>query len=172
MEENARRSRDDDFRYEIVRHFGILSTSAKGWTKEFNSVSWNGKSPKYDIRDWSAEHQHMSRGINWNSWLNSFPQSSAQHHKTYGVSPAGFRNRHYPRRLRRPGGPRSAFLNSEARRSLSADFRGGRGMRKKDVRTSSIISVTEDFPAAVAGRGESFVFWKGKKLRQERALMV
>ena len=33
MAENVRRGRDDDFRYEIVRHFGILSTSAKGWTK-------------------------------------------------------------------------------------------------------------------------------------------
>ena len=63
MAESVRRDRDDDFRYEIVRHFGILSTSVKGWTKEFNSVSWNGSTPKYDIRDWSAEHQHMSRGI-------------------------------------------------------------------------------------------------------------
>lgn len=42
MAESVRRDRDDDFRYEIVRHFGILSTSVKGWTKEFNSVSWNG----------------------------------------------------------------------------------------------------------------------------------
>ena len=26
-------------------------------------VSWNGKEAKYDIRDWDAEHEHMSRGI-------------------------------------------------------------------------------------------------------------
>lgn len=61
MAENARR--DDDFKYEILKHCGVLSTSPKGWTKEFNVVSWNGKNPKYDIRDWSAEHDHMSRGI-------------------------------------------------------------------------------------------------------------
>ena len=63
MAENAKRDGSDEFRYEIVKHFGVLSTSTKGWNKEFNSVSWNGKPPKYDIRDWSAGHQHMSRGI-------------------------------------------------------------------------------------------------------------
>ncbi len=55
--------RDDDFRYEIINHLGVLSTSPKGWTKEFNIVSWNGKDSKYDIRDWSPGHEKMSRGI-------------------------------------------------------------------------------------------------------------
>ena len=26
-------------------------------------VSWNGSNPKYDIREWNAEHQQMTRGV-------------------------------------------------------------------------------------------------------------
>ena len=49
--------------YEIVKHIGVLSTSAKGWTKELNLVSWNGRDAKYDIREWSPEHDKMGKGI-------------------------------------------------------------------------------------------------------------
>jgi len=49
--------------FEITKHIGVLSTSAKGWTKELNLVSWNGREAKYDIRDWSPEHETMSKGI-------------------------------------------------------------------------------------------------------------
>ena len=52
-----------DFKYEIVEHIGVISESAKGWTKELNKISWNGGTPKYDIRDWDEEHLRMSRGI-------------------------------------------------------------------------------------------------------------
>ena len=52
-----------DFKYEIVEHIGILSESAKGWTKELNMISWNGGEPKYDIRDWAPEHEKMGKGI-------------------------------------------------------------------------------------------------------------
>lgn len=49
--------------YEIVKHIGVLSTSAKGWTKELNLVSWNGREAKYDIREWSPEHDKMGKGV-------------------------------------------------------------------------------------------------------------
>lgn len=49
--------------FEITEHIGILSTSAKGWTKELNLVSWNGREPKYDIREWSPEHDKMGKGL-------------------------------------------------------------------------------------------------------------
>lgn len=49
--------------FEIVEHIGLLSTSAKGWTKELNLVSWNGREPKYDIREWSPEHDKMGKGL-------------------------------------------------------------------------------------------------------------
>lgn len=28
-------------KYDIVENLGVLSTNAKGWTKELNLVSWN-----------------------------------------------------------------------------------------------------------------------------------
>lgn len=49
--------------FEIVEHLGVLSTSTKGWTKELNLVSWNGREPKYDLREWSAEHDKMGKGV-------------------------------------------------------------------------------------------------------------
>ena len=52
-----------DFKYEITKHIGILSESAKGWTKELNLISWNDREPKYDIREWSPEHEKMGKGV-------------------------------------------------------------------------------------------------------------
>ena len=49
--------------YEITKKIGVLSTSAKGWTKELNLISWNGNAPKYDLRTWSPEHEKMGKGI-------------------------------------------------------------------------------------------------------------
>lgn len=49
--------------FKIVEHIGVLSTGAKGWTKELNLVSWNGREPKYDIREWSPEHDKMGKGL-------------------------------------------------------------------------------------------------------------
>lgn len=52
-----------DFNYEIIEELGILTTSSSGWTKELNLISWNGRPPKYDIRDWSPDHEKMSKGL-------------------------------------------------------------------------------------------------------------
>lgn len=52
-----------DFKYEIVEELGVLSENAKGWRKELNLISWNGAAPKYDIRDWSPEHEKMGKGL-------------------------------------------------------------------------------------------------------------
>lgn len=49
--------------FEITKHIGVLSESAKGWTKELNLVSWNDRDPKYDIREWDPEHEKMSKGV-------------------------------------------------------------------------------------------------------------
>ena len=49
--------------YTIVDELGVLSTSAKGWTKELNLISWNGREPKYDIRDWAPDREKMGKGI-------------------------------------------------------------------------------------------------------------
>ena len=52
-----------DIKFEITKHIATLSTSAKGWTKELNLVSWNDAAPKYDLRDWSPNHSKMGKGL-------------------------------------------------------------------------------------------------------------
>lgn len=49
--------------FEIVEHIGVLSIGSKGWTKELNLISWNGREPKYDLREWSPEHDKMGKGV-------------------------------------------------------------------------------------------------------------
>ena len=53
----------NDFSYEIVEHIAVLATSKTGWTKELNLVSWKGRAPKYDIREWAPEHAKMGKGV-------------------------------------------------------------------------------------------------------------
>lgn len=55
----------DKYTVKIIdkEELGTLSESAKGWKKELNLVSWNGAAPKYDLRDWSPEHEKMGKGI-------------------------------------------------------------------------------------------------------------
>ena len=51
-----------EFTYEIVKEIGILSEKDNGWRKELNIISWNGREPKYDIRDWGPNHFKMGKG--------------------------------------------------------------------------------------------------------------
>ena len=55
-----------EIKYDILKELGVLSESAKGWTKEVNFISWNGGAPKYDIRDWAPEHEKMGKGVTLN----------------------------------------------------------------------------------------------------------
>lgn len=52
-----------EFSFEIVKTIAVLSTSKSGWTKELNLVAWNGREPKYDIREWAPEHEKMGKGV-------------------------------------------------------------------------------------------------------------
>ena len=54
---------DREISFDIVEHLGVITTYSTGWNKELNLVSWNGAAPKYDIREWSPDHAHMSRGV-------------------------------------------------------------------------------------------------------------
>lgn len=54
---------DREISFDIVEHIGVITTYSTGWNKELNLVSWNGAGPKYDIREWSPDHAHMSRGV-------------------------------------------------------------------------------------------------------------
>lgn len=52
-----------EIKFEIVKKFGELSKSSKGWAKELNLVSWNDREPKFDIREWSPDRLVMGKGI-------------------------------------------------------------------------------------------------------------
>lgn len=52
-----------EVRFDIVERIGVISIHSTGWRKELNLVSWNEGAPKYDIRDWSPDHERMSRGV-------------------------------------------------------------------------------------------------------------
>mgnify|MGYP001275810184 CR=1 FL=1 len=52
-----------DIRFEILKSFGVISEGKDGWKKEVNLVSWNGRKPKLDIREWDENHEKMSKGI-------------------------------------------------------------------------------------------------------------
>ena len=53
----------NEIKYEIVEHIGVLSESARGWKTELNLVSWNDREPKYDLRNWSENHDRIGNGI-------------------------------------------------------------------------------------------------------------
>ena len=42
---------------------GVLKERADGWKYEVTLTSWNGMSPKIDIRFWDPDHEKMTRGI-------------------------------------------------------------------------------------------------------------
>ena len=52
-----------DIKFEIEKEVGVISESEKGWTKELNLISWNGKDAKYDLRDWAPGHEKMGKGV-------------------------------------------------------------------------------------------------------------
>ena len=52
-----------EFSYEIIEEIAVLSENNKGWRKELNLVSWNGRPTKFDLRDWAPEHEKMGKGL-------------------------------------------------------------------------------------------------------------
>ncbi|WP_346866981.1 MULTISPECIES: YdbC family protein [unclassified Clostridium] len=52
-----------DIKFEIKETLGAISESSKGWKKEINLISWNDKEAKYDLREWSPEHEKMGKGV-------------------------------------------------------------------------------------------------------------
>lgn len=52
-----------ELNYKIVETIAVISESPKGWTKELNAISWNGRPPKYDLRDWAPGKEKMGKGV-------------------------------------------------------------------------------------------------------------
>ena len=65
MAYNNDRNNDNErgFEFNIIKKIGVLETFQNGWSKELNIVSWNGGTPKFDVRDWNPEHDRMTKGI-------------------------------------------------------------------------------------------------------------
>lgn len=60
MSERKRNS----FSFEIVEHICVISEGRQeGYTKELNYVAFNGKDPKWDIREWNSDHTKMTKGL-------------------------------------------------------------------------------------------------------------
>ena len=55
-----------EFEFKIEKECGVISEKSNGWKKELNLVSYNGREPKYDIREWDCEHEKMSKGVTLN----------------------------------------------------------------------------------------------------------
>jgi hypothetical protein len=56
-------AKDREVTFEIARRIGVIAEGSKGWKKELNLVSWNGREPKLDIREWAEDHQKMGKGV-------------------------------------------------------------------------------------------------------------
>lgn len=54
--------REDTIKCEIVQNIAVLSTKGE-WSKEVNVVAWGNREPKVDIREWSADHKRMTKGV-------------------------------------------------------------------------------------------------------------
>lgn len=52
-----------DIKFEIKETVGVIAESVKGWKKELNLISWNGKEAKYDLREWAPKHEKMGKGV-------------------------------------------------------------------------------------------------------------
>ena len=63
MTNNTNQTKDGEVSFRLIEELGVLDRYKTGWSREINIVSWNGKPPKFDIRDWDPDHERMSRGI-------------------------------------------------------------------------------------------------------------
>ena len=70
---------EKEITFKIVEHIGVLrGKEPSGWRRELNLVSWNDRPAKYDIRDWTSEHDKCSHGITFSAdemekivaWMN------------------------------------------------------------------------------------------------------
>jgi hypothetical protein len=52
-----------ELHYDILKHYGMVSTGRNGWKMEVNLVAWNGRQPKIDVRDWAPGHVQAGKGI-------------------------------------------------------------------------------------------------------------
>jgi hypothetical protein len=53
-----------EVRHRLIHEIGVISVNpSSGWKKELNILAWNDNPAKYDIRDWSSDRKHLSKGV-------------------------------------------------------------------------------------------------------------
>lgn len=52
-----------EIEFNIHERIAVLERHENGWSREINVVSWKRGEPKLDIREWSPDHERMTRGI-------------------------------------------------------------------------------------------------------------
>lgn len=52
-----------DIKFDIIEKLGTIGEGSKGWSKEVNIISWNGRKSKIDIRDWDENNEKMGKGL-------------------------------------------------------------------------------------------------------------
>ena len=52
-----------DIKFDIIEKLGTIGEGSKGWSKEVNIISWNGRKPKIDIRDWDENNEKIGKGL-------------------------------------------------------------------------------------------------------------
>jgi hypothetical protein len=53
----------EEIQFDVVKHIGVISEGKGGWKKELNLVSWSGRAPKLDVREWAPDRKKMGKGI-------------------------------------------------------------------------------------------------------------
>jgi hypothetical protein len=53
---------EEKITFNVVKHIGVLSERKGGWRKEINLLSWNGRAPKYDVREWAPDREKAGKG--------------------------------------------------------------------------------------------------------------
>lgn len=48
--------------YRIIRNLAVLGKN-RMWIKELNIVRWYDKHDRFDIREWTPDHQYFNKGI-------------------------------------------------------------------------------------------------------------
>ena len=55
-----------EFSYEIIEEIGqVGKPTASGWSTRLNLISWNGGTPKLDIRSWNEDMSRMGKGVSF-----------------------------------------------------------------------------------------------------------
>lgn len=52
-----------EIKFDIIEKLGTIGEGSKGWSKEVNIISWNGRKAKIDIRDWDENNEKMGKGL-------------------------------------------------------------------------------------------------------------